>query len=105
MNLPLSQWLYKSLKWYVLMGASNKAVVPGRGGNCLERSKGGWRRTWGIVWALTHLSREDDSEGAYFFCLLFIRRIRLWGRTIPSLGCGYIGMLVAQKLAVFSINF
>ena len=52
------------------MDAGNKAMVPGRGGNCLERSGGGWRRTWGIVWALTHLSRENDTEDGYFFSAL-----------------------------------
>lgn len=87
------------------MDAGNKAMVPGRGGSCLERSGGGWRGTWGMVWTLTYLSREDDTEDGYFFSLLFIRQIRLWGTRVQSLGCGYIGMPLAQKLAVFSVNF
>jgi len=87
------------------MCAGNKAVVPGRGRNCLERSGGGWRRTWGVVWALTHLSGEGDTEDGYFYSLLFIRQIRLCGTTIQNVGCGYVGMPSAQKMAVFSVNF
>lgn len=45
-------------------------VVLGRGGGCLERPGGGWRITWGIVWALTHLFREDDAEDGVFLFVL-----------------------------------
>lgn len=67
-------------------------MVPARSGNCLERSGESWK-TWGIVWVLTPLSKENDAEDGYFFVL--------WGTAVQDLGCGYIDVLLVQKLAVF----
>lgn len=80
------QQLHKSLKWCFFMDG-NKAVVPGRGGNCLKRSGGGWRKRWNIIWPLPHLPRQDDAEDGHCSSLLLIRQIRLWGTIIQSLGC------------------
>lgn len=58
----------------------------------------------GTSFGLLLLCPGYDTEDGYFFSVL-IRQMRLWGTIIQSLGCDYIGMLLAQKLAVFSVNF